>query len=214
MKTKSIGEMLREERQLRRLSLEDMAARTRIRQEYLQALENNQFSSLPAATFVKGYIRAYAQLLGFDEQPLIALLRRDFKESAKGRLVPREFIHPLLKRRTSWTPVTAVVMVAAAIFVTLLSYVGFQWYQFNKPPQLAVTAPAEDAVVAAQVVVEGTTDPEAVLLVNAQPVSLKQDGSFSTEVFIPREGLASVTVEAKDRRGKSTVVQRTVTVKY
>ncbi len=206
--------MLREERELRRLSLTDLSTRTRIKPEYLQALEANQFDKLPAATFVKGYIRAYAKLFGFDEQPLIALLRRDFKESAKGRLVPREFIHPLMKRRLTWTSVTMVMVAAATVFLTLLAYVGWQWYDFNRPPSLEVNAPAENAVVAAQIVVSGTTDPEATVLVNAQPVALQPDGSFSTEVFIPREGLASITVEAQDHRGKSNLVQRTVTVRY
>lgn len=214
MKTKTIGEILREEREYHHLSIADLAKRTRIRAEYLEALENNEFELLPAATFVKGYIKTYGTVFGFDYQPLLGLLRRDFKESAKGQLVPREFIKPVLKKRQMWTPITTTMIVAAAVFLTLFTYVGIQWYNLNRPPSLTLTQPTDNQEVAAQVIVTGTTTPEAVVIVNNQPVALQPNGSFRTEIFLPREGINSVTVEAKDRRGKSSLIQRTVYVRY
>ena len=100
MRTKTIGETLKDERNKHRLRLEDLAKKTRIRASYLQALEENRFEDLPATTFVKGYIKTYAHVFGFDHQPLLAMLRRDYKESAKGRLIPREFIKPILANKT------------------------------------------------------------------------------------------------------------------
>lgn len=214
MKTKTIGEMLREARTFHRLSVEDFSKRTRIRAEYITALENNQFDQLPAATFVKGYIKTYGTLFGFDYQPLVGLLRRDYKESARGKLVPREFIKPVLKKNTLSTPVTVAVLILITLFVSLMSYVGFQWYNLNKPPDLKIVSPADNASVASQVIVEGLTEPEAIVSVNAQPVSLQPDGSFQTEIFLPREGITSITVEATDRRGKTSLIQRTVFVKF
>ncbi len=214
MKTKTIGEILKEERLFHRLSVEELARRTRIRPSYLEALENNQFDQLPAAAFVKGYIKTYAQVFGFDPQPLLGILRRDFKESAKGQLVPREFIKPLLRRQRPWTSVTWLMMGLVSIFVTVLLYVGVQWYNLNQPPKLIVTSPAENAEVAAQVEVAGETSPEAIVSVNNQPVALQPDGSFKTEIFLPQEGVASLTVEAKDRRGKTNLIQRTVYVRF
>ncbi|HYD35239.1 MAG TPA: helix-turn-helix domain-containing protein [Vitreimonas sp.] len=214
MKTKSIGEILGEEREFHRLSLADLAKRTRIRLEYLQALENNEFDKLPSSTFVKGYIRTYGQIFGFDYLPLLALLRRDFKESAKGKLVPREFIKPVLKKRPFWTPITAAMVVLGTLFLTLITYVLVQWYHFTKPPLLEVFSPEADAFVSAQVMVEGRTNPEAVVAVNAQPVSLQPDGSFRYELYLPREGITTITVEATDRRGKTNLLQRTVYVKF
>jgi cytoskeleton protein RodZ len=214
MRTKTIGEILREERQLHHLSIEDLAKRTRIRKEYLDALENNQFETLPAAVFVKGYIKMYGQLFGFDYQPLLALLRRDFKESARGKLVPREFIKPVLKKRPLWTPVTMTLMIVSSAFLALISYVVIQWYNLNKPPELILETPENNAQVAAQVEVSGQSESDAIVIVNAQPVALQPDGSFQTEVFLPREGINSITVEAADRRGKKTIIQRTVYVKF
>lgn len=214
MKTKTVGQMLREEREKYRLSLEEVSQTTRIRLEYLQALEENNFQELPAATFVKGYIKTYSRLFNLEYQPLIALLRRDYKESAKGELVPREFLAPVIRERFTWSPITLIAGLVASVFLTLLVYVGFQWYSLNRPPELLVTSPEDEAVVSARVIVKGRTHPEATVLVNVQPVSLQPDGSFETEVFMPRDGVSTITIEASDRRGRNTLEQRTVVVEF
>lgn len=215
MKTKTIGEILREERERHRVTLNELAQETRIRLQYLKALEQNKFDELPAATFVKGYIKTYARLFGFDHQPLIALLRRDFKESAKGKLVPLEFIKPLLKKRSIWQrPVTMVLLGLVLLLSTIAGYVGIQWYKLSQPPTVTIESPKDDESVSARVVVQGHTEQDAVITVNDQPVALQPDGSFRTEIFLPREGLNTLTVKATDRRNKTSVMQRTVRVQF
>jgi cytoskeleton protein RodZ len=214
MKTKTLGEILRSEREFHRLTLAELAKRTRIRRHYLEALENNQFDALPAAIFVRGYVKTYGQVFGFDYQPLLAMLRRDFKESARGKLIPLEFIKPKLKNRRLWAPLTMVIMMLAGLFVSLGGYVGYQWFQLQQPPSLEITAPTSNQVVGPQVLVSGKTNPDALVTVNSQPVSLQLDGSFQTPVFLPRDGLNTISVEATDRRGKTNLQQRTVRVEF
>lgn len=214
MKTRTVGELLQQERAKHKLSLDELAKKSRIRLEYLQALENNQFDQLPAAVFVKGYLKTYASLLDFDSQPLIALLRRDYKESAKGKLVPREFVKKRASNKRYLQPVSFILISLASVFILLTSYVFIQWYNLQKPPELKVISPENESYVAPQVLVEGVTDHRAVVSINSSPVSLQPDGSFSTTVYLPREGISTITVEATDQRGKSKVIQRTVYVKF
>ena len=63
-----IGTSLREARIRRGLELRDVEAVTRIRPRYLQALEEEQFDLLPSPTYVKGFMRTYAEFLGLDGQ--------------------------------------------------------------------------------------------------------------------------------------------------
>ncbi len=214
MKIKTVGEILRSHRQQHSISLDEFSKMTRIRVENIEALENDQFEKLPSSVFVKGYIKTYASVFGFDYQPLLALLRRDFKESAVGKLVPREFIKPVLKKRRTWAPITVVFLGLAVVFLTLVSYVGWQWYNIQKPPTLEVFSPKENEFVSSHIEVKGQTVNDAIVAVNAQPVAIQQDGSFQTEVFLPREGIHILTVEAVDRRGKKSVVQRPVRVQF
>ena len=76
----SVGSLLRQLRESRGLSLEEIARLTRVSTSYLQALEADDFASLPAAVFTRGFIRAYCQALA--EPPEAALALFD------GRLEP------------------------------------------------------------------------------------------------------------------------------
>lgn len=214
MRQKTVGEMLKDERVSHRIQLPELAKRTRIRLEYLEALEENNFSKLPAATFVKGYVKIYAKLFGFDPQPLLALLRRDYKESAKGKLVPREFLTPLLKKRQHMKPVTFVMIGLTVVFLSLFSYIGVQWWLSQQPPHLEVDQPEELAVVGPQVEVSGETEPEALIIINDQPVALQPDGSFQTQVSLMTEGIVTIVIQAKDEQGKTSTIQRQVQVTF
>ena len=67
----TIGETLREARMRQRLDIADVEERTKIRAKYLRALENEEFGMLPGPTFVKTFLRTYAELLGLDPHRLL-----------------------------------------------------------------------------------------------------------------------------------------------
>ena len=66
-----IGDTLREARMRQQLDIADVEARTKIRAKYLRALENEEFGLLPGSTFVKTFLRTYADLLGLDSHRLV-----------------------------------------------------------------------------------------------------------------------------------------------
>ena len=214
MRQKTVGELLQEVRLAHSISLSELAKATRIRVEYLKALEANEFSQLPAATFVKAYINNYARVLDFDPEPLIRLLRRDFKESAQGQLVPTEFLTPLLRKQVFFTPITTTVLSLAVAFLTVLAYVGFQWYKFQQPPDVSIAKPEEFQTVGPQAEVRGTTAPDTTVIINEQPIALQPDGSFAAVVSFQQEGLNTITVQATDPRGKVGTTERYVQVDF
>jgi transcriptional regulator with XRE-family HTH domain len=65
------GELLKQEREAHGKTIEEMAEATGIRPHLLTALEQEAFSDLPGRGFGKLYIRAYAEVLGFDPRPVI-----------------------------------------------------------------------------------------------------------------------------------------------
>src|SRR5215210_2190157 len=75
----SIGETLREARMRQRLDIADVEARTKIRAKYLRALENEEFGMLPGPTFVKTFLRTYAEMLGLDPHVLVEEYRAGFE---------------------------------------------------------------------------------------------------------------------------------------
>jgi transcriptional regulator with XRE-family HTH domain len=69
----SLGSYLRELRQRRGVSLEEIARSTRVLHLYLEALEADDFDALPAPVFTKGFVRAYCQILGEPPDQAFAL---------------------------------------------------------------------------------------------------------------------------------------------
>lgn len=67
----TLGEKLRQAREARGMSIGDIAEQTRISAHYLEAIENNDFSSLPGGVFNKGFIKLYARCVGLDEQEVV-----------------------------------------------------------------------------------------------------------------------------------------------
>jgi cytoskeleton protein RodZ len=76
----TIGESLREARMRQHLDIADVEARTKIRAKYLRALENEEFGMLPGPTFVKTFLRTYAEALGLDPQVLLEEYRATYEQ--------------------------------------------------------------------------------------------------------------------------------------
>ncbi|PIE36064.1 hypothetical protein CSA56_01590 [candidate division KSB3 bacterium] len=61
------GESLRKERELRGMTLEEISQYTKVHIRFLEAIENDDLSTLPAKAFAKGFLRSYARMVGLDE---------------------------------------------------------------------------------------------------------------------------------------------------
>lgn len=66
----TLGDRLRVAREETGLTLSEVSFQTKIRENYLQALEDDQLDKFPSRTQGKGYLRIYADFLGLDEKPL------------------------------------------------------------------------------------------------------------------------------------------------
>jgi len=83
-----IGDTLREARMRQRLDIADVETRTKIRAKYLRALENEEFAMLPGPTFVKTFLRTYAELLGLDPHVLVEEYRANYEGGDELELQP------------------------------------------------------------------------------------------------------------------------------
>jgi cytoskeletal protein RodZ len=66
-----IGQNLREARMRARIDISELEAETKIRAKYLRALENEEWDLLPGPTYVKSFLRTYAEALGLDGRLLV-----------------------------------------------------------------------------------------------------------------------------------------------
>ena len=83
-----IGETLREARMRRRIDMTEVEAATKIRAKYLRALENEEWDLLPGPTFVKTFLRTYAEYLELDPRMLVEEYRQRFERPSTQDLTP------------------------------------------------------------------------------------------------------------------------------
>jgi cytoskeletal protein RodZ len=124
----SLGQELKRERELRAVSLTDIANSTKINSRYLRALEEDRWDLLPGVFFIKGVIRAYAKCIGLDENSLVnkyheeVLLQEDAREKSQAGDEPFPLAAPK-KRWGLW------ILLAATLAAALLAV----YFLFIKP---------------------------------------------------------------------------------
>jgi cytoskeletal protein RodZ len=93
----SFGEEMRRERELREISLREIAEATKVNIRYLEAMERNEFQHLPGGVFNRGFVRAYAQFIGVDPEAMVNAYL--LEEQAQGSRQTRS-TEPLLRGRS------------------------------------------------------------------------------------------------------------------
>lgn len=209
---KTVGQILRDTRIGRHLELEDISRVTRIRGNFLQIIETDDYTKLPSGAVARGFIRNYSEYLGLNPENVLAVFRRDFVENRQGQIVPRGMVEPA-EKIGFWTPKTSVLAVVSTIITIFIIYLFMQYRILTGPPELDITDPADKISTSQEsVLVIGRTDPEATLLVNGQQVTLEKGGRFSFRVALsPGKNTINITAVAKS--GKQATVSRQVSLK-
>ncbi len=83
-----IGATLRAARMSARIDVSEIEAQTKIRAKYLRALENEEWDLLPGPTFVRSFLRTYAQALGLDAKALVEEYRLNYERPSEAALEP------------------------------------------------------------------------------------------------------------------------------
>ncbi|MEA2331221.1 MAG: cytoskeleton protein RodZ [Thermoleophilaceae bacterium] len=113
-----------------RLDIADVEARTKIRAKYLRALENEEFGMLPGPTFVKTFLRTYAEALGIDPQVLVEEYRARYESREEADQLQQLGPTPVRRDRRRGGPprgpgvaiaLAALTVVAVLLVIGLLS---------------------------------------------------------------------------------------------
>lgn len=157
------GEKLRREREMRGITLDEIATQTKISARNLRALEEEKFDQLPGGIFNKGFVRAYAKFLGIDEEHMVAeyvAASQDTEavreQKLKDEFAKAEFRKPKdddrdisLEPKSQWGTIAGIVLLA------VLAFGGWQVYQKKKAerasqhPQASPANPAPKITIPA-----------------------------------------------------------------
>lgn len=217
----SFGERLQREREMRSITLEEIADSTKISCRFLRALETEDFGKLPGGIFNKGFVRAYAKFLGIDEEQAVA----DFVAAEAGALKPEKFpvvdpnqpslftssnghkdsapnIYAAAASRPegeeSQPDHAANLMTAGVILVIVLGFGGLAWKFFSNRSAAQANSPSPAPVVVQQ-------QPAPVV----QQVSAPAPATDSSSAAHEQPAADSSAADAKKPQPTSTVVPET-----
>ena len=184
----SFGEKLQREREMRGVTLEEIAEATKIGTRNLRALETNDFDKLPGGIFNKGFVRAYARYLGIDEEQAVADYLAASGQTEAPATGPLPDLPPTVKltvrrRRSPWRLVGLGVLLLAA------AYLGWREYsqRYASADDSAVPSapsPASETKAAPAPSTSGATDTSSPAGTTASPAAA---GATST----PAPGVTS-----------------------
>jgi len=196
---KTAGQILKEARSGKFLTVEQLSSITRIDQKYIEAIERDQYHLLPSETVAKGFIRNIAVRLDQNPNDIVAIFRRDFRHPKLSGL--QKINHPKKKLSLRYLPPHFL-----AISLSVLVFVGYLAYQFRaviKPPVLEVVRPASKSVLTSPFEVEGVSDPSIKISIGDE-IFTKTDtsGHFIIRMSHP-VGETELKVEAVNRFGRT-----------
>ncbi|MCM5704362.1 RodZ domain-containing protein [Larsenimonas salina] len=115
------GTLLKQERERQGLSLDSVAERLNLRPSLVSAFEQNQFDQVSVGAYRRGYLRAYARLLGMDEKVIVDAHDREFgrDDQTTTRIAPVNTIKPPSKWGKILFPIVTLIVIAALVALTL-----------------------------------------------------------------------------------------------
>ncbi|HET9782015.1 MAG TPA: helix-turn-helix domain-containing protein [Candidatus Dormibacteraeota bacterium] len=153
----SVGGRLAAKRGERGLSIDQVAASTRIRPENLHALEAEDYDAIAAPVYVRGYVRSYAAFLGLDPDEVLAQLPDEVR-------APDLAVKVMERQQRRGFAITTPMVAAVGVVLLSGALAGYAWRQISVDQRalVAATTPSPQATAA--------TTPAASPAVQARPI--------------------------------------------
>ncbi|MEK7655338.1 MAG: helix-turn-helix domain-containing protein [Patescibacteria group bacterium] len=205
------GGSLRELRELRGFSREQLAEITRIHPSVIASFEDERLADLTDPTYAERHVRMLA--IALEGRPGYFLQKYRQLLIEQGLLSSDVMRVRKTVRRRDFFVVSRLVAVFGFLAVAAIAggYVLWQIFLLQDPPSLKIISPQDGAELSEpHVFIQGETVPNAIVNVNGERAIVSSDGQFRYEFDVPR-GLSVITIESRRRYGSPVQEIRRVT---
>ncbi|MEI7792555.1 MAG: helix-turn-helix domain-containing protein [Candidatus Berkelbacteria bacterium] len=202
---KTLGEKLKAIRIEKDITLEDAEIGTKVRANYLAAIEKGDSDSLPSEVYVRGFVLAYAKYLEFDVAEATSAYHRECKlQPKRSHSTEISYKNSVKDYKVILTPKVVGYSFITFFIISLFGYIIFQVAHFAGSPNLKITSPGNGGVyVDDSIDLRGITDNDTFLTINDEHVPITNDGTFSTNLKLHR-GINVIKVKAVNKSKKET----------
>ncbi len=164
---KRAGEILKSSRVSQNLSIQDVVKATKIPEEFIKAIEKNEYQNLPDGVYAQLYVKKYAQFLHLSSQKIAAIFRRDYHDDKDSVA----FSFQKLNFFSKWQGYIA----GGFLVILFLGYLIYQYFSYVRPPDVKITSKEFSSQ---GWVISGKTHSGATLTIDGQIVNLDDNGRF------------------------------------
>lgn len=214
----SLAELLKTQRQELKISLSHAQRATKIRSEILTLIEKGDYAHLDDTIYVKGFVKNYADYLGFDSEPILNIYKQEraqFKKdhgTVSDKTKTQIGLKPIHSPRFVITPKTFIILSVVAIFIAVVGYLTWQFIGLASPPSLTLDSPNEQTVDSNFGYISGRVEGGADLFINDSPILSNPDGSFREKIALV-DGVNQIKVTAKNKLSKTANVTKIIVAK-
>ena len=211
---RTVGQILKEERERKFYTIDEIEKATKIRREMLEALEKGEYQKLPPTTFIQGFIKNYGKFLKLDTEKLLAIFRREFSDQKHPPRILDSFSNPVTRRKFALTPAKFLGLIVLGLVLIFFAYLWFEYRFLVGAPFLEISSPVDQTSTQSQtILVSGRTDSEGKVSINDQEIQIDPSGKFSQEIKLT-ENVNNIVITSISRGGKVTKIERTVFLKH
>jgi cytoskeletal protein RodZ len=215
IKNKSIGNLLREKREEKDFTIAQASTFTKIRGEFIEALENGNYSMFASDVYAKGFLKNYAKFLGLDSDQVLALYRREHQPvplSQDLRLNQpkrKSQMDSILTRRNLLLISIGLILVLVGFYVTnqVNSLLQPPLFELVTPVKINADFDGEIYVPGNSFKVTGKTTNQTIVRMNAEPVELEPDYTFETSEIPLRDAENIVIFTATNQFGRTATIK-------
>ncbi len=204
----TFGERLKSLRGEAGLSVQGLADITKIRQKYLQALENEEFDKLPKPVYARAFIKKYAQACNADEEELLLHFKREnrfFNDKEN-----KDKTASVSDKRFVVTEKHIITILVIILLGAAFGYFYINQQELSKKAHIEITKPSEFNTVSKkdEVLIQGKAENVKTIMIKGEKLIPKNN--IFEYTYTLDKGLNTITIRAKTVQGKEIKTVRKV----
>jgi len=199
----SVGKLLKDARERKKLTLRDVEKRIKVREQFIKALEADQWERFTSRIYVIGILKNYSRFLELDERKILAFFRREYE-----RIEEIKFKEKVSTNYFSSDSKKAIIGGFIFICMLLVAYFSYQLFQYFKPPTVLIISPTTNTFKRdVTVKVIGKTEKEAVITIMGERIYQNKEGVF--EYVMPlKQKENTLSIEVVGANGKKVIIEK------
>ncbi len=204
----NLGNTLKIARLKKNISLGKISRILNIKEQYLIALEEENYQSLPINLYTKNYLKDYARFLDLNADSLVK--KSPFNTIEKERDPFSRKIMSTFKFLI--VPKIIRNLIIIFLIISLFLYLGYYFLKSKEIPELLIYQPKQDIITQErQIVLEGKSDALAEIRINGELVLADENGYFTETIYL-KLGLNEIKVSAKKKYSQKNILERKIIV--